>query len=236
MTLFIALLLSLALTPNATLLWDDLVIPPTDTSKATGYRVCSDSAIIPSGCMDVGLPGQTANADGITVTFQVKLSDVPALTIPGAHTVSVIAYAPDSTGTMLQFSPESVRVPFMLESSGTTVTPPTNVVINDPTCVAPLGSNAPSITITSLTKTTGKAGSKSRLNYQLASSKSPIVSVIVRVDGVDTGYRLAGANLTSDGGIWFTTPDSGTHMIGLKVQNGYGCELIRTYGQLLVVP
>lgn len=230
---------AVVLTPGTSLGWEDSVEPAVGYIKATGYAVCIDVTSLPL-CVDVGLPNQTTLPGGTDLSFRVPMSTMPAIAVViGVHTVTVFAYAVEvETGKMV-YSPPSVPLTFTIAIPGAPGSPaaPTGVVvIADPTCTPPLGANAPSIAITSVDKTTGKPGSNSRLNYQLASIRSPIVSIIARIDGVDTGYRIAGADLTRDGGIWFVTPSSGTHQVGLHVANAYGCELTRTSPVAFVVP
>lgn len=105
------------------------------------------------------------------------------------------------------------------------------VPTQDPSCVPPLGANAVSIFITQLENTTGSVGSKARLDYQLGSPGSPVLSVAILVNGVQTKqFGPAGStDLTADGGMWFTTPSvAGTYPVTLTVTNAQGCSATQT--------
>ena len=102
----------------------------------------------------------------------------------------------------------------------------------DMACDYPLGSKTVSIFPTALQKTgSGGAGSKARLDFQLASPGSPITRVAVRTQGADlramTGPATATAgvdDLAALAGLWFTVPAApATYAFAIAATNAYGC-------------
>lgn len=125
---------------------------------------------------------------------------------PGTYFFIVRAYAPDiSSGPSNEVS--------------TTVQSPI-----DTSCDYPLGSKAIAIFVTALQKTgSGGAGSKARLDFQVASPGSPITRVAVRTNGADLA-TMAGSDLGALAGLWFTVPAApATYALGVTASNTYGC-------------
>lgn len=94
----------------------------------------------------------------------------------------------------------------------------------DTSCDYPLGVKAVSIFVTALQKTgSGGAGSKARLDFQVASPNSPIIRVAVRTNGADLAM-MTGDNLNALAGLWFTVPAApGTYPLSALASNSYGC-------------
>lgn len=102
-------------------------------------------------------------------------------------------------------------------------------------CLPPLGAHAPAIFLTALERTTGNPGSRARLNFQIA-APDPITTVAVQIDGADDPQSVfAGTSLANAGGVWFTTPQAGSHDVGLRVTTSAGCQLVRVWSERLVV-
>jgi hypothetical protein len=91
-------------------------------------------------------------------------------------------------------------------------------LVEDP---APLCTDIPSVFITRWEMTTGKPGSRMRVNYQLASI-SPIVEVLAKVDGAMVAVSR-GTDLRDTAGLWFVTPPAGIHTLQVFVKNSAGC-------------
>lgn len=81
--------------------------------------------------------------------------------------------------------------------------------------------NLPSVFVTRWEHTTGMPGSRFRLNFQL-SSASPITNVEARIAG-KTAATITGADLRESGGIWLTTPASGSYQVSIWAKNSTGC-------------
>ncbi len=165
-----------------------------------------------------------------TATFTVyvddaKLTTAPAgatsvpitLLSPGAHLLSVTA-----TNTQgIEGAPGTLAV--------------SSVAGSDPACVAPLGAHAPAIFVTGLGPTTGRAGSKSFLSFQLA-APDPIVELAIVIDSLDSLPIARGTDLRPVGSLWFTQPIAGTHTLGVRVVTAFGCVLARQAVPLVVLP
>ena len=85
----------------------------------------------------------------------------------------------------------------------------------------PLGPEAASVVVTRWLATSGKPGSRMRVDYQLA-SKSPIVEIGVKLNAVPVAI-VSGENLTSSAGTWFTAPAVGSYKLAVAVRNAFGC-------------
>ncbi len=93
-------------------------------------------------------------------------------------------------------------------------------------CAVPLGPESVSVVVTGWKATSGKPGSRMRVDYQL-SSHTPITGIDVLLNG-DAVKQQVGDNLTDSGGMWFVAPDSGTYMLTLRAVNAFGCERVAT--------
>jgi hypothetical protein len=60
------------------------------------------------------------------------------------------------------------------------------------------------------------------VEYQMA-SKSPVVSVVAKLNGVAASRMLTGSDLSDFGSIWFYAPPSGFYKLSVLATNGYGC-------------
>jgi len=99
-------------------------------------------------------------------------------------------------------------------------------------CQPPLGRLAPSIFVTDWAATTGRPGSRARVNFQLASPNSPIVAIAVKLvsdadqSTLTSSTLVGGVDLTATAGLWFTTPlFNGKYRLTVYVKNAAGCEL-----------
>ncbi len=103
-------------------------------------------------------------------------------------------------------------------------------VLENP-CEAPFGVDAISLTITGVTSTTGRPGSRMNVRFQLA-SRSPITRVTARLAGVD----VASGSGTDIMGLWFATPPSGTYSLSVFAENAAGCQRETLSTRPVVVP
>jgi hypothetical protein len=143
----------------------------------------------------VGMPRfETQDVPGVTQAYAVSLPVLNA----GSNTVDVRACF-----DVTDCGEWSSTLAFTLEQPA-------------PVCV-----DVPSVFITRWTMTSGKPGSRMRIDYQLASS-SPIVQIQAKVAGVVVAV-VGGTDLRDSGGIWFTTPASGRYVLALEVKNAAGC-------------
>jgi Fibronectin type III domain len=148
---------------------------------------------------------------------------------PGTYTQTVDTGGPVTTATITNLTPGQQYFFAVVAVLGTAVSPPSNEVTTtipagvDPACLPPLGNRAIAIFPTALQKTgSGGAGTKARLDFQLA-SQSPIISVRV----VSNGTALAtmnGTDLTSLAGMWFVVPTAlGAYPLSITASNLFGC-------------
>ena len=79
----------------------------------------------------------------------------------------------------------------------------------------------PSLFVTRWEHTTGKPGSKMRVNFQPA-SVSPLTEIEVKVNGAVVA-RITGSDLRDTAGAWFTTPELGVHKLTVWAKNAAGC-------------
>jgi hypothetical protein len=86
---------------------------------------------------------------------------------------------------------------------------------------APVCADVPSVFITRWEHTTGKPGSRMRVNFQPASI-SPITEIEAKVNGAVVA-RIAGSDLRDTAGVWFTTPASGSYKLQVWAKNSAGC-------------
>jgi hypothetical protein len=86
---------------------------------------------------------------------------------------------------------------------------------------APVCADVPSVFVTRWEHTTGKPGSRMRVNFQLASI-SPIVEIHAEVDS-EVVARITGTDLRDTAGVWFVTPGIGTHALRVFAKNAAGC-------------
>ena len=136
----------------------------------------------------------------------------------------------------------SVWIGLVDQTDPCALTTPPPVVGTAADCTPPLGRLAPSIFVTDWSATTGRPGSRARVNFQLASPNSPIVTVVLRL-APDTDPTVttsttdvSGANLTVLAGLWFVTPSSnGTYRLTVYVKNAAGCELTTGATRLITV-
>lgn len=98
-------------------------------------------------------------------------------------------------------------------------------------CVPPLGSQSIAMFITAWSATTGKPGSRSHVDFQIA-SVSAITKLTARLGGVDVASG-AGSDV---GSLWFTTPTSGTYALTVYAENAYGCIRETMSPRSVVVP
>lgn len=104
----------------------------------------------------------------------------------------------------------------------------------DNACVAPLGAHAPAVFITHVSPTTSNPGSRTRIDFQMA-SPDKVTNVAASIDGKDDPTSaVVGTDLANIGSVWFTQPASGTHTLGVHVTNSFGCELTRTTDPIIV--
>ncbi len=80
--------------------------------------------------------------------------------------------------------------------------------------------------VTGWKATSGKPGSKMRVDYQL-SSHTPVVEIDALLNGVAQQIQV-GLDLTDSGGMWFVAPASGTYALTVRAKNAYGCERTAT--------
>lgn len=93
-----------------------------------------------------------------------------------------------------------------------------------PECLPPFGPYAVSIFPTGYTRTArGQPGSRAVATVQLASARSPIVLVALRIDGVLVDPQARGDDLSNLPGWWFPMPATGTHSLTIQANNAYGC-------------
>lgn len=85
----------------------------------------------------------------------------------------------------------------------------------------PQCADVPSVFVTRWAATTGKPGSRMRVDFQLASI-SPITEIQARLKG-DTYATITGTDLRGAAGIWLTTPVPGTYDVTVWVKNAAGC-------------
>lgn len=131
-----------------------------------------------------------------------------------------------------------------IPSNEVSLTLPTGPSVDD--CAPFTGLYAVTVTPTSLLYTGSKGpGSRTRLDFQLASPNSPINRVIVMIDGViqppPMGCPTEGVDCTAvqtdSAGKWFLLPaGSGTHTLTVTAWNRKGCSKTVSYGPGLVVP
>ena len=100
---------------------------------------------------------------------------------------------------------------------------PTDPVNPHLECVPPLGNRAVSIFPTGITGTNGRPGARAIQGFQLASPNSPIIEILLRIDGVILEPVASGDELTNVPGLWFTLPASGRHTITIQATNEAGC-------------
>jgi len=160
---------------------------------------------------------RTDGTNAALVEFTATQTDTIVLPA-GGYVATVTAYS--SGGE----SPRSNAVPFSI------------IQATDPACTPPLGNRSVSVVVTNLQKTgSGGAGSKARLDFQVASPNSPITHVAVRSMGADMPGGIAdGAApgyVNALAGLWFTVPIiPGTYVLSVRAQNLYGCttEIVTT--------
>ncbi len=96
----------------------------------------------------------------------------------------------------------------------------------DCACAVPLGAESVSAVVTGWKATSGKPGSKMRVDYQL-SSNTPVTEIDAILNGVVQQIQV-GLNLTDSAGMWFIAPASGTYSLTVRAVNAYGCERVAT--------
>jgi hypothetical protein len=102
-------------------------------------------------------------------------------------------------------------------------------------CAPITGRYAVSIFPSSLQLTgNGKAGSRARLLFQLASPNAPITFVAVYADGALVSRPQRGEDVTDSPGSWFTVPPRGTYTLSVIATNSQGCTRTVAYGPLVV--
>jgi hypothetical protein len=79
----------------------------------------------------------------------------------------------------------------------------------------------PTVFVTRWEHTTGRPGSRFRINFQLGGS-SPITEIQGRISG-QTMATVTGTDLRETGGIWLTAPAAGTFPISVWVKAANGC-------------
>ena len=121
-------------------------------------------------------------------------------------------------------------------SNEVSITMPTGPTVDD--CAPITGMYAVMVTPTSLLLTGSKGpGSKTRLDFQVASPNSPVNRVLVAIDGAiippvmgcPTEGIDCGAVMTPLAGYWFTMPPSGTHTLTITAANRKGCSKTVSY-------
>lgn len=183
---------------RVTLAWD--ANPPGDGT--IGYRVLFGTA--------PGIYPQTRDAGNVT-EFTVE-----SLSYATPHYLVLVAY--DAQG---QVSGHSNMVAHTTQAAPL---PP----VGDPRCVPPLGNRSVSVFVTNLQLTGSRgAGSRARLDFQLASPNSPVVSVEARANGVPVA-TMAGTDLNGLAGIWFTVPTPpAAYALSVSATNAYGCTRVQ---------
>jgi hypothetical protein len=142
----------------------------------------------------VGMPRLEAqDVSGVTQAYAVSL---PVL-IAGPNTVDVRACFDASECS------EWAGITFTMEQS------------------APVCADIPSLFITRWEHTTGKPGSRMRVNFQPA-SVSPMTEIEAKVNGAVVA-RITGTDLRDTAGVWFTTPASGSYKLTVWAKNAAGC-------------
>jgi hypothetical protein len=143
----------------------------------------------------VGMPRLEAqDVSGVTQAYAASLPVLNA----GPNTVDVRACF-DAT----ECGEWSLALPFTMEQP------------------APVCADMPSVFVTRWAMTSGKPGSRMRIDYQLA-SVSPIIQIRAKVAGTVVAV-VTGTDLRDSGGIWFTTPASGRYTLALEATNAAGC-------------
>jgi hypothetical protein len=143
----------------------------------------------------VGMPRfEAQDVSGVTQAYAVSLPVLNA----GSNTVDVRACF-DATDC----GEWSLALPFTMEQP------------------APVCTDIPSVFITRWEHTTGKPGSRMRVNFQLASI-SPIVEIHAEVNS-EIIARIRGTDLRDTAGIWFVTPGIGSHSLRVFAKNSAGC-------------
>ena len=79
----------------------------------------------------------------------------------------------------------------------------------------------PSVFVTRWEHTTGKPGSRMRVNFQPA-SVSPITEIEAKING-QVVARIAGSDLRDTAGVWLTTPAAGVYKLTVWAKNAAGC-------------
>ncbi len=168
------------------------------------------------------------------VTLQFYVDDAPVASIPAALASTSQDF------TLKTFGQHSVM---LTAKSATAESDKTKSTVlfrndpqaNDPACNPPLGTHAPAVFPTTLTVTTGKAGSPAAQNF-LVTAPDPVVELAVQIDGKDVQPIGTGSDLRAFTGLRFTTPLPGTHTMGIRVLTAFGCTLVRSAAPLVVKP
>jgi hypothetical protein len=153
------------------------------------------------------------------VTFQAQ--PVDATTQPVG---SALPLTPTKTATgyeaPLPVLPLSVTHLAVRACNTTGCSPLSNTVqlVAQTTCLV---ADLPTVFVTRWEHTTGRPGSRFRINFQLGGS-SPITEIQGRING-QTLATVTGTDLRETGGIWLTAPATGTFPVSVWVKAANGC-------------
>lgn len=135
-----------------------------------------------------------------------------------------MVYVPEPSApaaTAVTLSPEFVLVAKAVPAQ----TPST-----DPRCTPPLGDRVVNVFLNKYHKTTGNPGSRSWVEFQLASPNSPIMQTVVRLNGQPAAHGTMTArdgDISQLAGSWFDLPTAaGDYALTVEATNQYGCTAV----------
>lgn len=222
-----ALAITLALDGTVTLAWD--ANAPTD--QVTDYRVHYGRA---QATYDQHVSVGTATTwtspqllAGTSYYFAITAVNVRAESAYSNEVSTMIPTTVSAVGVSAGSSSTGVSGAATATSVGAAAGDSTGAAPVTPQlaeCLAPFGINVVSVFAERVRNTSGSVGSQARVDFQLASPRSPITDVTVAFDGGLPAQTIKGENLTRTAGIWFTTPSvAGTYPFSIVARNAVGC-------------